>query len=153
AFIISWVQSLFAVPEALRRGDLATATSLASPTEDYMRLYWTEPLSGFPLLKDSKVAPYFFEWLEHDTRDEYWKAISIRDRYDRITVPALHYGGWYDTFIEGTLENYRALAELAGENPDRVQRLLVGPWLHIPWAPISGVRNFGDEARNRFDEI
>ena len=87
------------------------------------------------------------------TRDDYWKAISICERYDRIVVPALHYGGWYDTFVEGTLENYRALAERAGDDPARLQRLLIGPRLHIPWAPINGVRNFGDEARNALDEI
>jgi uncharacterized protein len=153
AFVVSWVQPLLALPEALKKGDLESAIALAQRANDFPALYWTQPLESFPLLRDANVAPYFFEWLEHDTRDEYWQSISIRERYDRITVPALHVGGWYDTFVEGTLANYAALAALAGDDPARVQKLVVGPWIHIPWAPINGVRNFGDDARNVVDEL
>lgn len=153
AFLVSWVEPLLALPDALKKNDLKAAASLASRANDFPGLYWTQPLKDFPLFKEAGVADYFFEWLEHDTRDEYWKALSIRERYDRITVPSLHFGGWYDTFVEGTLENYRSLAERAGDDAARAQRLVVGPWLHIPWAPLVGVRNFGDEARNSLDEI
>jgi putative CocE/NonD family hydrolase len=153
AFIVSWVEPLLALPDALKGGNLEGAIALASRATDFPGLYWTQPLRDFPLFKEAGVAPYFFEWLEHDTRDEYWQAISVRERYDRIIAPALHYGGWYDTFVEGTLENYRALAERAGDDPARAQRLLVGPWLHIPWAPLSGVRHFGEEAKNLIDEL
>lgn len=153
AFIVSWVQPLLALPDALKRGDLNAAISLASSANDFPGLYWTQPLQDFPLFKKAGVADYFFEWLEHDTRDAFWQALSIRERYDRIVTPALHMGGWYDTFIEGTLENYAALSARAGDDPARLQRLVVGPWTHIPWAPISGVRNFGDDARNTVDEL
>jgi uncharacterized protein len=153
AFIVSWVQPLLALPEALKKGDVEAAIALAGQATNFPGLYWTQPLQDFLLFKQARVAPYFFEWLEHDTRDEYWQALSIRRRYDAIAVPALHYGGWYDSFVEGTLENYAALAERAGDDPARAQRLVIGPWLHIPWAPINGVRNFGEEALNRVDEL
>jgi putative CocE/NonD family hydrolase len=153
AFVVSWVQPLLALPDALKRGDMAAAGALAARAGDFPGLYSTQPLQDFPLLRDADVAPYFFRWLEHDTRDDFWKAVSIRDRYDRITAPALHVGGWYDSFVEGTLDNYAALAERAGDDPARAQRLVIGPWVHIPWAPISGVRNFGAEGRNLVDEL
>lgn len=153
AFIVSWVQPLLALPDALKREDLVAAIALAQRANDFPGLYWTQPLETFPLLKDADVAPYFFEWLEHDTRDDYWKAISIRERFDRITAPALHVGGWYDTFVEGTLENFAALSASADDDPARAQRLVIGPWIHIPWAPINGVRNFGREGRNLVDEL
>jgi putative CocE/NonD family hydrolase len=153
AFIVSWVQPLLALPDAIKAGNLSGAIALASRATDFPGLYWTQPLGSFPLFEEAGVARYFFEWLEHDTRDGYWQAISVRERYDRIMAPALHYGGWYDTFIEGTLENYRALAERAGDDPARTQRLLVGPWLHIPWAPLNGVRHFGEDAKNLIDEV
>jgi putative CocE/NonD family hydrolase len=152
AFLVSWVEPLLALPEALKNGNLQGAISLASQANNFPGLYWTQPLKDFPLFKEAGVAPYFFDWLEHDTRDDYWQSISIREKYDRITVPCFHYGGWYDSFIEGTLENYASLAERAGDDPARTQRLVIGPWVHIPWAPINGVRNFGDEARNSVDE-
>jgi hypothetical protein len=153
AFIVSWVQPLLALPDALKRGDTEAAVALAQRAGDFPGLYSTQPLQDFPLLRDADVAPYFFEWLEHDTRDDYWKAISIRERFDRITTPALHVGGWYDSFVEGTLENFAALSERAGDDPRRAQRLVIGPWVHIPWAPISGVRNFGDDGRNIVDDL
>jgi uncharacterized protein len=153
AFVVSWVEPLLALPDALKKGDLQASIALASQAANFPGLYWTQPLKSFPLFKDNDVAPYFFEWLEHDTRDEYWQSISIRTRYDRIGVPALHFGGWYDSFIEGTLENYAALAARAGDDPARLQRLVIGPWLHIPWAQYAGVRNFGDDAGNRLDEL
>ena len=111
AFIISWVQPLLALPDALKRGDVKAAIALASRANDFPDLYSTQPLQDFPLFKDADVADYFFDWLEHDTRDSFWRALSIRDRYERILAPALHVGGWYDTFIEGTLENYAGLTE------------------------------------------
>jgi putative CocE/NonD family hydrolase len=153
AFIVSWVQPLLALPDALKGGDMEAALALAQRAGDFPGLYSTQPLQDFPLLRDAGVAPYFFEWLEHDTRDDYWKALSIRERFDRITTPALHVGGWYDSFVEGTLENFAALSERAGDDPLRAQRLVIGPWVHIPWAPISGVRNFGDDGRNVVDEL
>ncbi len=153
AFVVSWVQPLLGLPDALKRGDMEAAVSLAQRANDFPGLYSTQPLEDFPLLREADVAPYFFEWLEHDTRDEYWQALSIRDRFDRIVAPALHVGGWYDSFVEGTLENFAALSERAGDDPSRAQRLVIGPWVHIPWAPISGVRNFGDEGRNVVDDL
>lgn len=153
AFLVSWVEPLLALPEALKNGDVEAASSLAQNATNFPALYWTQPLRNFPLFKESRVASYFFDWLEHDTRDEYWQAISIRSRYDRIVTPSLHFGGWYDTFIEGTLENYAALSARSGDNPARAQRLVVGPWLHIPWASINGVRDFGEEAANAIDEL
>lgn len=153
AFLVSWVEPLLALPEALKKGNIEGAVSLAQNAANFPGLYWTQPLGSFPLLQEAGVASYFFDWLEHDTRDQYWQSISIRSRYDGIVAPSLHVGGWYDTFIEGTLENYAELAARAGNDPGRAQRLVVGPWLHIPWAPLNGVRNFGDEGRNVVDEL
>jgi uncharacterized protein len=153
AFVVSWIEPLLGLPEAQRRGDLEAAIALAAQATNFPGLYWTQPLRDFPLFEQTGVAPYFFEWLEHDCRDDYWRALSIRERYDSIAVPALHFGGWYDTFVEGTVQNYAALAARAGDDPRRAQRLVIGPWLHIPWAQLNGVRNFGDEARNTLDEL
>lgn len=153
AFIVSWVEPLLALPDAMKAGNLEGAIKLAQNATNFPGLYWTQPLASFPLFEEADVAPYFFEWLEHDTRDAFWQKLSIRARHDRIVQPALHMGGWYDSFIEGTLRNYRALSENAGDDPARLQKLIIGPWLHIPWAPINGVRNFGPEARNFLDEV
>ena len=153
AFLISWVVSTLAPGDAAKRGDRVAAEALLRSATEIPSLYWTQPLRDFPLLKEAGAAPYFFDWLDHDTRDEYWRAISIADRHDRIDVPCLHYGGWYDSFIEGTLANFAGLAERAGDDRSLAQRLVVGPWAHMPWSRVCGVRSFGEEADNRIDEL
>ena len=59
--------------------------------------------------------------------------------YDSIQVPALHVGGWYDVFVDGTLTNWAGL-RLAGHAP---QRLVVGPWHHLPALVPAGPIPFG----------
>ncbi len=66
-------------------------------------------------------------------------------RHDRVEVPTFHVGGWYDSFLQGTLDNYEAMVACGRE-----ARLLVGPWTHERFAdPIGelllGVRS-GREA-------
>jgi putative CocE/NonD family hydrolase len=62
-------------------------------------------------------------------------------------------GGWYDIFIRGTITNFTGLRQRAGSQEARqAQKLLVGPWYHSPWIPVTGVINFGDAARQPVDE-
>jgi putative CocE/NonD family hydrolase len=153
AFLISWVVTTLALPDALRSGVRAAAEALLHAANNVPALYTTQPLHEFPLLKEHALAPYFFDWLEHDTRDEYWREISISERHDRIVAPCLHYGGWYDSFIEGTLTNYSVLANQAEHEPSSVQRLVVGPWAHMPWSRNCGDCGFGSDADNHIDEL
>ncbi len=46
----------------------------------------------------------------------------VADDYDRVMVPTLHIAGWHDVFVQGTLDNYAAMAARG-----RDARLLVGP--------------------------
>jgi uncharacterized protein len=58
-------------------------------------------------------------------------------RYADVGVPALHTGGWWDRFARGTIENFRGLREGAGTPAARqAQRLVMGPWRHMPWSPV-----------------
>ena len=143
---LSWVVAYLAIADAVKRGRPAAAERLAKLAGDFGALYAAEPVAAAALERDD--APYLFDWLEHDTWDDYWRGISIRERYDDIDVPCLHVGGWYDIFIEGTVRNFEELSRRAAAE----QRLYLGPWVHIPWASRSGCRDFGEEARNSVDE-
>ena len=68
--------------------------------------YWTLPLDDLPVQRADALPTYYREWLEHPTHDEYWRRWSIDEDYGRITVPALHFTGWYDGFLRGTVDNY-----------------------------------------------
>jgi putative CocE/NonD family hydrolase len=107
-------------------------------------LYRSLPLSGLPLLGANPVTGYLHDWLEHETRDEYWDRLAVNRQYARIQVPAFNIGAWYDLFLQGTLENFtRMQTEGGSELARRGQRLLVGPWAHGNFSADYPHFNFG----------
>jgi uncharacterized protein len=152
AFTQSW--SIFLAQDtAHRRQDYALEGTLASAMGNAWANYWIPP-QYFPFLNQEDIAPYYYDWLQHDTYHNYWKQWSIRSRYEQIKLPALHIGGWYDIFLEGTLENFVGLRAQAGsENARQNQKLVVGPWFHMPWYQQVGSLDFGDDARNCVDAL
>ena len=39
----------------------------------------------------AQLTPWFFEWLEHDQNDEYWKELSVGEILERQSGGAPHY--------------------------------------------------------------
>jgi uncharacterized protein len=149
AFAASWATFL-AVGEAKRRGDDAATAALLGAYFNGPNLYGALPLAEYPPLAGNDFAPYFGDWLEHPTYDEYWRRWSVDTDYSRVDVPALHVGGWYDVFLAGTVGNFDALRRQAGSPRSRAsQKLLLGPWYHIPWTPMPGQVYLGPAASNQ----
>lgn len=123
---------------------------------EFTKWYWHLPLDKFTPLRpsDPRVAPYFFDWLKHPNDDAYWQRWSIRGRYRDVTVPALEFDGWYDIFINGGLKNFTGMRIHGGSRAARAgTQLVVGPWLHIPWARKVGQIDFGPQAANPIDRL
>jgi len=56
-------------------------------------------------------APWYREWLAHqDTDDAYWDSYRHPGALRTSEVPVLLVGGWYDAFLEQTIEQYRVLS-------------------------------------------
>jgi predicted acyl esterase len=71
-------------------------------------------------------APWYEPWLEHPDRDDpFWREFRFDAALDRVDVPVLLIGGWQDTFLEQTLEQYRRLSRRGID-----VALTVGPWTH-----------------------
>ena len=148
AFILTWVAGL-GKDQAVRAGDLQAVSDFEALLEDPERLFSSLPVrEAFPahLLP---YVPYFQDWLSHREYDDFWRRHSPMERYDEMRVPALHIAGWYDLFLEATLDNYTALASRGHAQ----QMLVVGPWFHMPWSQRVGELDFGASARNNVDEL
>lgn len=104
--------------------------------------YETLPLAGMAHLQG--VSPHFFDWLSHPAYDDYWRGIDAR-RYAQIDKPVLHIGGWYDIFLNGTLQTYTGMrANAASPEARRRQKLVVGPWSHgTNWTSSYHEQEFG----------
>jgi putative CocE/NonD family hydrolase len=94
------------------------------------------PFKDLPPLQphNPAVAPWYFDWIRHSTRDEFWTKVSIRDRYAAVKVPVLDFEGWYDAFLAGGIENFAGMVAHGGSEAARAnQRLVIGPWDHVNW--------------------
>ncbi|MFB9328088.1 CocE/NonD family hydrolase [Paenibacillus aurantiacus] len=146
----SWV--MFAAQDtALRKGRGDWASELNAHYAGIHHFYKKLPLND-PPEPMKELAPYYTEWLRRPLRDDYWASRSLRERYESIRVPALHIGGWYDLFIEGTIENFNGVRGRGANAQAREhQYLFIEPWFHMPWSRYVGELDFGPEAANRID--
>jgi len=120
-------------------GDKVVA-SIAELDQIASRGYWGLPSGSMPALAatgqpDIGVARAL---ADPATMDE----CRVSHWYDDVTVPSLNMAGWYDVFLQGSLDNYMGMRERG-----RVARLVVGPWSHVsllsPASPVVGEVNFG----------
>lgn len=95
------------------------------------------------------------EYLQHDTKDEYWQARDIRKHFKNIKPAVLVVGGWYDAEdLFGALKTYHAIEK---GSPGNNNKLIMGPWTHGGWARNDwsrfGGQLFGSNTSRYFQQI
>ncbi|MDE5122404.1 MAG: CocE/NonD family hydrolase [Trichodesmium sp. St19_bin1] len=90
---------------------------------------------------------FYHQWIENYQSSEYWQNLS--PNMENVDLPMLHIGGWFDTYLRGTINLYK---EMAGRSKF-LQKLIVGPWSHIPWGRKVGAVNYGLQASSSIDEL
>ncbi|MGH3723433.1 MAG: CocE/NonD family hydrolase [Mycobacterium sp.] len=160
-FVLPWAIGSIATTAAENRDDHAAVDQLTAAAND--RSHWLNflPYKDLPPMQpgNPQVAPWYFEWIRHSTRDNYWKRWSIRDRYEKVKVPVLHFEGWYDAFLRGGLENFAGMSARGG-SPEarRQQRIIIGPWDHLAWgressSPAPLLKDLGPGANSPVNEL
>ena len=107
AFALGWAIEL-GVDQASRRSPHLEAALLAAAA-DPRPWFAHRPLRDLPLFRRNGLCDFYFDWIEHETDSAWWAKRQVEGRYDSIQVPALHVGGWYDVFVDGTLTNWAGL--------------------------------------------
>ncbi len=99
-----------------------------------------------------RVSQFYKDWIQHPSYDDYWRRMgNIEEQYDQIEVPAYSIGGWYDVFLQSSLNNFMGVTN-KGRTPEarRSQKVLIGPWIHNlgdrGTNPITGDIHFGPNA-------
>ncbi|WP_084655478.1 CocE/NonD family hydrolase [Nocardia altamirensis] len=132
-FVEPWAMHTIIRGAAANRGDTALVKELDAAYLDIAKWLRHRPYNNFPPFKpgDPKVAPYYFDWIQHSTNDDYWTRLAPERHHSTITVPALHIGGWYDAFLDGTIRNFTGMTTAGGSPEARAQqRIVIGPWDH-----------------------
>jgi putative CocE/NonD family hydrolase len=114
---------------------------------DWEKIYWHLPL----LTMDEQVGHVIPRWradMEHPQLDEYWQPLCYQQRFEELSVPALHISGWYDDEQIGTPLNYIGMTTRAATPEGRAnQRLIMGPWGHnVNASSKVGELDFGPQA-------
>ncbi|MUG92332.1 CocE/NonD family hydrolase [Scytonema sp. UIC 10036] len=101
------------------------------------------------VLQNFAPDSFYHDWLAHSQPDEYWEKLSPKTYFQNVDLPMFHIGGWFDTYLRGTMHLYK---DMAARSQYR-QQLLVGPWAHLPWGRKVGAVDFGIDAASPVDEM
>ncbi len=69
-------------------------------------------------------------WVGHAKRDTYWNQYDLNTRWGKVNAPAVHLGGWYDIFGQGTIDSFVGYQTKGGKGARGKQVLIMGPWTH-----------------------
>lgn len=83
------------------------------------------PLRTSDIAAANIVIPSWRRAIDHPSDSAYWRPLSIRDRLNRVTIPVLSFGGWFDSYAESDLDAYSRLSREGKEI-----ETWIGPWGH-----------------------
>jgi uncharacterized protein len=154
--IQSWT-TLMALAEVQRAmaagsGDMQTMIGLVAMAADPDPHLAELPVRARPLLE--KQWPWWGDILAHPARDAFWQELSVIDRIEDITAPALNIGGWFDIFAGNTARTFTEMRNRAGSAAAREgTRLIIGPWDHLNSTGIYPDRKFGLMADALYNDL
>jgi putative CocE/NonD family hydrolase len=95
--------------------------------------------------------PFFQEWLQHSTNDDYYGQVNFNERMKTMgPMPALHVSGWFDGDGIGTKLNYAGMVSSGHSG----QRLIYGPWGHaVNTTTRIGPFDFGPQSLRDLDTL
>ena len=142
---LGWAIQL-AAETARLRGDKTTYQKLYAASRN---LPLNDSIQVLPDIMELATDSFYYDWLSNPHPGEYWEKRSPKYLLQDVDLPMLHIGGWFDPYLRGTLNLYRAMSQKS-QHP---QHLIVGPWAHLPWGRKLGAIDYGTEAQNPIDEI
>lgn len=94
-------------------------------TPEFERFVLHLPLRTADRAATGQTTDIWQHSLDHPTYDSFWQSISTRRQLEKMRVPVLSFGGWYDNFAQSDLEAYSSLGGAANS-----RRVVIGPWPH-----------------------
>ena len=126
--------------------------SYAPPELKYDVILKHLPLNDGDLQSAGYAVQHYRDWVAHPDYDAYWKAISDEEQFAKINVPVHTSGGWFDIFLQGTINGFVGVRSRgANEKARRESRMIIGAWGHGPTQKYGDV-DFGPaNNRNQFE--
>lgn len=84
-------------------------------------------------------------FISHIVPDTFWAKICVNQRMSEIDIPAFIVTGWYDTYLQGAIEDFIRMSTSPEHSKNRQSCLLIGPWAHNPSQKFPGI-DYGRKA-------
>jgi uncharacterized protein len=107
------------------------------------RGYWELPLQGFAPFKRQGINSTFFPIVEKPMDRILLDYMTLQSKRENVTVPSFNLAGWYDIFLQDTIDNFTFMRNHGSTPQARQSKLLIGPWPHGGMANPVGDMNFG----------
>lgn len=69
-------------------------------------------------------------FVAHPRYDAFWRELSPETQAERVNAPCVFVGGWYDIFLQGTINSFLAIQEHGGPAARGRCRLVIAPIGH-----------------------
>jgi hypothetical protein len=66
----------------------------------------------------------------HPRYDDFWARLNPEAQASQVNAPAVFWGGWYDIFLQGTINSFTTIHNQGGPRARGRCRLILGPWSH-----------------------
>ena len=143
---LGWAIQL-AAETAKLKGDTVAFQNLYAASRNFPL---SDPIPANPdVLQTFAADSFYHDWLNHPFPDDYWANLSPKSFIDQLTLPMLHIGGWFDPYLRGTLNLYKAMMTRS----HCLQHLIVGPWGHLPWSRKVGSLDYTKAASSFIDRL
>ncbi len=83
---------------------------------------------------------------EHPLYDDFYRPVSIQDRYGEVHAAIYSMGGWYDIFSQGNLDLFTGITQEGPPDARDSQKLMMGPWSHASGGPTVGELTYPDNS-------
>jgi predicted acyl esterase len=69
-------------------------------------------------------------FVAHPRYDEFWEELNAETQAGRVNAPAVFLGGWYDIFLQGTINSFTTIQSRGGPAAKGKCRLVIAPIGH-----------------------
>lgn len=107
------------------------------------RGYWELPLKNFAPFTRQGIDSTFLQLVERPMDRSALDYMTLQGKRENVTVPTFNIAGWYDIFLQDTIDNFTFSRNAGSTAEARQSKLLIGPWSHGGMTNPVGDVNFG----------
>jgi predicted acyl esterase len=90
-------------------------------------------------------------FVSHPKYDDFWAEMNPETQAERVRAPGVFLGGWYDIFLQGTINSFLTIHEHGGKGARGRCRLVIGPFGHGNMTELKYPANSGQGPACRND--